>query len=173
MFVFGYLFALQPRWWQFVIDRRRVFLGLAVARYLLILAEHNGAFPTLEEDFEAHLGLRLLVGAVVALNHWAWIFCVVGFAGFHLNRTSPVLRYANPAILPWYMLHQTLIIIFAWWLKPLALPVGLEALVLLVLTVAGCAGGYGVIRRVNMLRWVCGMSVGGGREVVPRPVPSH
>ncbi|MFC6978811.1 hypothetical protein [Microbulbifer taiwanensis] len=162
VFVFGYLFALQPRWWQFVIDRRRVFLCLGVACYLLILAERNGAFPNLEADLEAHLGTRLIVGTLVALNHWAWIFCVVGLAGRYLNRPSPVLRYSNPAILPWYILHQTLIIVFAWWLKPFVLPIGLEALVLLVLTVAGCIGGYAVIQRVNILRWLCGMSVGGG-----------
>ncbi|WP_323844968.1 acyltransferase family protein [Microbulbifer magnicolonia] len=168
VFVFGYLFALQPRWWQFVIDRRRLFLCLAIASYLLILADRNGAFPALEAGFGAHLGVRLLVGAVVALNHWAWIFCVVGFAGFYLNRPSPVLRYANPAILPWYMLHQTLIIVFAWWLKPVALPTGLEAALLLGLTVLGCAGGYEVIRRVNGLRWLCGLSVGAGANVVPR-----
>lgn len=44
----------------------------------------------------------------------------VGFAGFYLNRPSQLLSYTNPAILPWYMLHQTLIIVFAWMLKPLA-----------------------------------------------------
>lgn len=169
VFVFGYLFALQPHWWQFVIDRRRAFLCLAVACYLLIIADRNGIFPTLEAGFDAHLEVRLMVGAVVALNHWAWIFCVVGYAGRYLNRPNPLLRYANPAILPWYMLHQTLIIVFAWWLKPLALPLGFEAPVLLALTVAGCLGGYAVIRRVSVLRWLCGMSVGKGRETIPGP----
>lgn len=173
VFVFGYLFALHTRWWQFVIDHRRLFLCLAVACYLLILAESNGAFPALEADFEAHLDVQLMVGTVVALNRWAWIFCVVGYAGFYLNRPSPVLRYTNPAILPWYILHQTLIIVFAWWLKPFALPIGLEAAVLLALTVVGCIGGYGVIRRVNILRWLCGMSIGKGSSVAPRPVLSH
>ncbi|WP_105104059.1 hypothetical protein [Microbulbifer pacificus] len=101
--------------------------------------------------------MRLLVASVVALNLWSWIFSVVGFAGFYLNRPSPLLRYTNPAILPWYMLHQTLIIVFAWSLKSLALPMWWEALVLLALTVAGCFIGYEVIRRVNTLRWLCGM----------------
>ena len=169
VFVFGYLFALQPRWWQFAIDRRRVFLGLAIACYLLILADHNGAFSALDPATAAHPGMRLIVATVVALNHWSWIFAVVGFAGFYLNRPSPVLRYTNSAILPWYLLHQTLIILFAWWLKPLALPIGIEAVVLLALTVAGCIGGYAVIRRVRVLRWLSGMSVASGSRALPRP----
>ncbi|WP_193164121.1 acyltransferase family protein [Microbulbifer hainanensis] len=168
VFVFGYLFALQPRWWQFVIDRRSLFLGLAIGCYLLIIANRNGAFPALEANFNQHLGVRLFAGIVVALNHWAWIFCVVGFAGFYLNRPSRVLRYTNPAILPWYILHQTLIIVFAWSLKPLALPIGLEAVCLLALTVGGCVGGYGIIRRVNALRWLCGMSLAEPAKVAPQ-----
>ena len=163
VFVFGYLFALQPRWWQFVIDRRWVFFCLAMVCYLLILADRNGVFPTLDADMAAYPEVRLIVGTVIALNLWAWIFCVVGFAGFYLNRPSPWLRYTNPAILPWYILHQTLIIVFAWMLKPFALPIGFEAMVLLALTVAGCVGGYAIIQRVNVLRWLCGMS--------PRTVP--
>lgn len=173
VFVFGYLFALQPRWWQFVIDRRRLLLGLAVSCYLLIVAGRNGAFPMPDADFGAHLNVRLVVAVVVALNHWAWLLCAVGYAGFHLNRPSPALRYTNPAILPWYMLHQTLIIVFAWWLKPLALPAGFEALVLLVLTVVGCIGGYAIIRRVHVMRWLCGMSGDGGGKVAPEVALSH
>ena len=168
VFVFGYLFALQPRWWQFVVDRRGWFLCLAVAGYLLSLAEHHGAFPALEADFAAHLEIRILVSLVSALNHWAWIFCVVGFAGFYMNRPSPLLRYANPAILPWYLLHQTLIIVFAWTLKPLGLPIVFEAVILLVLTVAGCIGGYEIIRRVRILRWLCGMPPTTVPNLVPR-----
>ncbi|WOX05522.1 acyltransferase family protein [Microbulbifer pacificus] len=159
VFVFGYLFALQPRWWQFVIDRRVVFMCLAIGCYALIVADRNGAFDGLHADVAAHPAMRLLAGTVVALNLWAWIFAVVGFAGFYLNRPSRLLSYTNPAILPWYMLHQTLIIIFAWSLKSLTLPIGLEAVILLALTVAGCFVGYEIIRRVNALRWLCGMDV--------------
>ncbi|WGL17208.1 acyltransferase family protein [Microbulbifer bruguierae] len=162
VFVFGYLFALQPRWWQFVIDRRRVFLCIAITCYGLIVAERNGAFGQLDAALAAHPVLDLLEGAVQALNLWAWIFAVVGFAGFHLYRPSALLSYTNTAILTWYMLHQTLIIVFAWSLKPLILPVGLEAPILLALTIAGCLLGYEIIRRVSVLRWLCGMDVSKG-----------
>ena len=99
----------------------------------------------------------LFYGIILSINHWAWLFCVVGFAGFYLNRPSPKLSYATNAILPCYILHQTLIIVFAWWLKPLLLNPLLEAMLLLSMTIVGCLIGYEVIRRVNVLRLLCGM----------------
>jgi hypothetical protein len=53
--------------------------------------------------------------------------------------------------------HQTLIVVFASWLKPLAMPAGLGVWPLLLFTVDGCALGYALIRAVPLLSWCCGL----------------
>ena len=93
----------------------------------------------------------------MSVNHWAWLLTVIGFAGYWLNRPSEKLKYATAAILPWYILHQTLIIVFAWWLKPLGMPIMIESIVLLSMTLLGCFLGYELIRRSSVLRFCCGM----------------
>src|SRR5690606_33254228 len=145
VFIAGYLFALQGNWWQKVITYRCWFMLAAIACYSLIIADRNGLFDSLPASCGESVSGRLLVGVVLALNHWGWILALIGYAGRYLNRPSnkldkngSLLRYANTAILPWYMLHQTLIIVFAAWLKPLALPAGIEAVLLIILTCAGC-----------------------------------
>ena len=69
----------------------------------------------------------------------------------------------NEAILPWYVLHQTITIILAWYLSPLGMNTGLEALLLVIGTVGGCALAYEVIRRFTVLRFLFGLKLEDGR----------
>mgnify|MGYP000412456697 CR=1 FL=1 len=157
VFAFGYVFALQKNWWSFVIEKRNYFLTLALCGYVFLIADRNGLFTTLASQYDTNVFVKLLYGFIMSINHWAWIMAVVGLAGYWLNRPSEKLKYATAAILPWYVLHQTLIIVFAWWLKPLDMPIFLESVLLLFMTLAGCFLGYEVIRRVNFLRYWCGI----------------
>ena len=164
-FVGGYLFARQGNWWPQVMRCRRYFLLAALLCYSLIIADRNGVFGS-TPDNEITFMLRLVFSAVLSLNHWCWILALVGYAGRYLNRPTnkldkdgSLLHYCNNAILPWYMLHQTLIIVFAVWLKPLALPAGVEAVLLIALTCAGCWAGYELIKRFWLSRWLFGLKV--------------
>jgi len=157
VFCIGYLFVLQKHWWQFVIDKRHTFLLLAILGYMLLLANHHGMLNEYADTINSNLWVRAFFGMGLSVNHWAWIFCVVGYAGCWLNRPSTILSYTTQAILPWYILHQTLIITFAWWLKSLAIIPALEAIILLTLTIAACFIGYEIIKRVNALRLMCGL----------------
>jgi peptidoglycan/LPS O-acetylase OafA/YrhL len=56
-----------------------------------------------------------------------------------------------------YILHQSVIVLMTQALKPLALPWGLEAVLLIVLTFAACAVAYLVLRRVPGLRQLVGI----------------
>ena len=91
---------------------------------------------------------------------------MLGLGHRYLNRPGTVLRYMNEAILPWYLLHQTLIVVFAFWLIPLALPRGLESTFLVFATVAGCALGYELVRRFWLGRLLFGLKPGSGRSSV-------
>ena len=166
VFIAGYLFALQGNWWQKVIEHRRWLMLAAMLCYGLIIADRNGLFDSIPDSFGESVTGRLIVGVVLALNHWGWILALVGYAGRYLNRPTNkldkdggLLHYSNNAILPWYMLHQTLIIVFAVWLKPLALPTGIEAIALIVLTCLGCWAGYELIKRFWLSRWLFGLKV--------------
>ena len=63
----------------------------------------------------------------------------------------------NTAILPWYVLHQTITILLAWYLSSLGMNTGLEAALVVVGTVAGCAIGYEIIRRFTVIRFMFGL----------------
>jgi hypothetical protein len=177
VFLAGYLLAQHQRWWQAVIDYRRWFLLLALCCYSFAIADRHQLFPALSSQFEHSVWVQLGYRLNSVLNHWGWLLTVLGYAGFWLNRPAlsfatagaitkdkgfdpdgNIRRYCTIAILPWYMLHQTLIVVFASWLKPLTIPAAIEAPLLICLTFAGCYAGFEIIRRVALLRWLCGIA---------------
>lgn len=164
VFIAGYIFALQGRWWQQVIRYRSVFLLMALYCYVVIIAEREQLLVPLFAWLDSPVGARTGFGAVLAVNHWSWILALIGLAGYWLNKPvnaldkkGKFLRYANDAVLPWYMLHQTLIITFAFWFKPWSLHPGVEAVLLISLTALGCWLGYEVVRRIRLGRYLFGM----------------
>ncbi|MDP5030218.1 MAG: 3,4-dihydroxy-2-butanone 4-phosphate synthase, partial [Paraglaciecola sp.] len=77
----------------------------------------------------------------------------------YLNFSNRFIRYANQAILPWYIFHQTLIVVIAMQLLPWDLPASIEAPVLILLTCVACFIGYELVRRTLLSRCLFGLKV--------------
>ena len=85
------------------------------------------------------------------------IFAIFAYAHRYLNQPSPVLRYMNEAILPWYIVHQTLTISIASMTKPIAFGPILEATIVIIGTLLGCFLSYELIKRVGLLSVIFGL----------------
>ena len=48
----------------------------------------------------------LIESTLITLASWSWIFALLGIARRYLTFTNPFLKYANEAVLPFYILHQ-------------------------------------------------------------------
>ncbi|HEY8893172.1 MAG TPA: acyltransferase [Niastella sp.] len=49
------------------------------------------------------------------LTAWCWIFTAIGYAKRYLNKKHPVQNYINEAVYPFYILHQTIIVIVVFY----------------------------------------------------------
>jgi glucan biosynthesis protein C len=95
------------------------------------------------------------------LAAWCWVLGLLGFGARHLDREHRVRRYANEAVLPFYMLHQTVIVVLAFWMLGWSAGVGVKYGVLLLASFAAIMILYeGLVRRLRPLRALFGM----GRE---------
>ena len=83
---------------------------------------------------------------------WTALLAILGWAHHRLNRPWPWLAWANEAVYPWYVLHQTAIIVLIAWLAPLALGPVAEPVLLAAGTVAACWTLTAIIRRSALLR---------------------
>ena len=92
------------------------------------------------------------------LYGWAMILTLSGFAMRLLNRSSDLLAHLNTAILPIYVLHQPILLIGAFFLFPLELPLPIEATALILVTGSGSWLVYEVaIRRFDIARIAFGL----------------
>ena len=86
------------------------------------------------------------------------IMALLGFARQYLvTADGPIRRTLTEAIFPFYIIHQTIIVVAAYNLNKLHLPVAFEAALLIALTVCGCGLTYLIVRRIPILRPVFGL----------------
>ncbi|WP_443748202.1 acyltransferase family protein [Asticcacaulis solisilvae] len=86
------------------------------------------------------------------------MLALIGYARHHLSHADgPLRRTLTEAIFPFYIVHQTIIVVAAYNLNLLHLPVAVEAPLLIAITVVGCWLTYVVVRRIPVLRPLFGM----------------
>ena len=129
-------------------------LGLASAAYL---GWATYVWINRADDANPPEALRFLMRFVYTTDTWCAIAAILGFGAKHLNRETPALRYLTLGVFPFYLVHQTLIVVMAHHLAKLALPQPLEALILIVLTFAGCFATYELVRRIPGVRILFGL----------------
>jgi glucan biosynthesis protein C len=99
-----------------------------------------------------------LADILLSVSCWCWLLAVFGFGFQHLNINRPFLRYANEAALPFYILHQTVIISLGYFVVRWAIPDGLKFVLILTVSFLVTMGLYEfLIRRNNLLRILFGM----------------
>lgn len=101
--------------------------------------------------------LKLLMRFVFAADTWCAIVAILGFGAKHLTHGGRVLRYLTLGVFPFYLVHQTLIVVMAHHLAKLGLPQGLEGAILVVATFAGCFATYEIVRRIPGVRILFGL----------------
>ena len=88
---------------------------------------------------------------------WLAMVAVLGFARRHLTADSPVRRYLTDAIFPYYIVHQTAIIMIAHALHGSGLSAGSEAAIVISGTALTCLVTYEIARRSAWLRPLFGL----------------
>ncbi|PCE63601.1 acyltransferase family protein [Sediminicola luteus] len=110
-FLFGYGFMLmtvKDTFFNTVVRYRKSLLMIGIAAFALL---YYSVWEMADTDFSYALELGM-----IPINYWAWILTLFGFAGKYLNQPSGVLTQANEAVYPFYILHQTITLIIAYFL---------------------------------------------------------
>jgi len=141
VFVTGLVAARQDRFWALLEAHRGKALAIAAVLLAIQSRVNDPAWS--------------VVSGVYA---WAAICALCGFARALLNRPSALLSHLNEAVLPIYVLHQPILLVTAFWLFPLSLPVPVEVLLLAAATGPGSFGIYeAFIRPFAVTRFLFGL----------------
>ncbi len=101
-----------------------------------------------------------LFGLLFTTGSWCWILAFLGFAINYLTHDAPFLRYANDAVLPFYIMHQTVLLIIGFHIVPWQIPDTVKWLLIAVTSFILSLGLYEfAVRRLNIIRFLFGMKV--------------
>ncbi len=147
-------------------------LMLGLAAYGTVMAIYHTALGQswrAPDLFIFRVGLR-------EAQAWLMIMALIGFARQHLaGCDNPARRILTEAVFPFYIIHQTLIVVLAHWLNGLHFPLAAEVTALLALTMLGCATTYLVARKWGPLRLLFGLPqrvIGWSRRPKPEALRS-
>ena len=173
-FLYGFLIASDPRLEDAL--RRSRWPALAVACVATgPLVSWAGALSRSGTGLSGRVppGWSALQG----LAGWAWIVAIIGFAGFITTRRRPLqartdtppaaapgprwqraARYGNEAVLPFYLLHEPVIVAAAWFIVRWNAPVLLQYAALVAGSFAATLALYDqAVRRFWLSRLLLGM----------------
>ena len=146
-FLFGFLIGRDPGFWVELSRLRNVTLGLAVLFFILFMTRHN-LLPDESSGWQNQAS-----ALITYLNRLLWIIAVFGWGYDVLNRPMKWLPYATEAVYPWYILHQTIIVVVGYNLSQMQLGPVVEPTLVLLATFGGCLLLHEfVIRRIRFLR---------------------
>ena len=97
------------------------------------------------------------VNYVGMLGVWTMLIGMLGAGRRYLDRPSQSLSYLAEASYPVYILHQTAIVVLAWFVVSAPIGGAVQWVVILVASVAASFAIYEVVRRVGPLRYLFGM----------------
>jgi hypothetical protein len=149
IFILGYILVTSDRY-RDAIERQR-FLSLTLA----LVALFGGFYLVLGMDVSSY---SPLFSWVRGFNTWAWLLTFLGFASRHLNFNNDFLKYANEAVLPFYILHQSVIVIVGFFIADWNIAVFPKFLFMLVVNFAIIMVLYEfAVKRIGVLRYLFGM----------------
>lgn len=159
-FLYGALLYALPS----MTDILRSYTGWALAGalistfFLLVTVYANGMIAFGQHPY----GWQRILHAV---SGWFWVVALLGLAYRSLNVHNAFLAYASEAVLPFYILHQTVIILVGYAANQMGLPVAFSYGIVLVGSLLGILMLYArLIRRVPVLRYLFGMKVSTGSK---------
>lgn len=173
-FLFGMLLFSSPALWTAARDnRKRLLYATLIALipfYIVFL--HFRELVMLPWDAEI---LDVAFEVISIFVSWFTVITVIGYGQRYLNRPHRWLKHFNEGLYPFYILHQTVIIILGYYICKLPWSIGSKFLAVSLLTLIFCMAIYfTLIRPFNPIRILFGMkweSAAAKRDVLKVPVP--
>ncbi|ULQ51804.1 acyltransferase family protein [Flavihumibacter fluvii] len=154
LLLYGYFLGGAADFWDNCEKYRRSFLAAAVLAVVLLYTFFWWPIQIPKQagqPFSAYMVLN-------CLEIWMVILSICGYAKKFLNFSSPALTYLNKAVYPFYIIHQTLIVVIGYWIVKLDLPIFPKWILLTVLSAAAIFSTYHfIIKRTRLTKYLFGV----------------
>lgn len=161
LFVSGFVLCTQTIFWETLAKYRKLTTGIWIILTIILYTFYWGKGREIN-------GLELtFYWMIKTTNAWCILLSIFGFGYKYLQFSNPFLKYANEAVYPFYILHQTVIICLAYPLINSPWHWFVKFLYLCFATFLVCLALYHfLIARFNVLRFLFGLKTKSRKKAV-------
>jgi len=152
-FLYGFLLASDERYRRTVEKHRVILLALAALTTVIgFYIKRSGVDPSFGSL--GYLGISVFK----TFNSWVWVLSLLGIGSRYLSFRNRFLEYASMAVLPFYILHQSVIVAIGFFIINWNIPVIVKYLFLsstsfvIIILIYEC-----IVKRQGFMRFLFGL----------------
>jgi len=154
-YLYGYVIASNKQFKQSIEKNRNLgIIGGIISSFMLLFVMALFTNELLDSTVQFS---DFLFWSLRAINGWFLTIVILGLISKHLNFNHKSRKFLNELIMPFYVLHQTIIIIVGFYIVSLDLSIFVKYIIISSISFVIITGLVLIIRRVNVLRFLFGM----------------
>lgn len=158
MFGYGFIFIKNPQFMNNIKTNIWTYFCTGLLSFALLTFFFKQSADNIQMFFSPKYGLtHLYLSTLSAFISFGWVMFFLALAARKLNFNHKILKTANEAILPVYLLHQTVIIVFGFYILQMNINILTKFAIILFTAIPFSLIMYIGIRRINILRLIFGM----------------
>lgn len=146
-YMIGFLLASDKKFKETIENHGQIALIVGIISTLLL-----GAVALFFDNFFLFwvLGLTYM---------WSWLIVILGLGSKHLNFNHKSRKFLNEIVMPFYVLHQTVMIIIGFFVVQKSVTIILKFYIISTVSFVIIMALIMIIRQVNILRFLFGMNL--------------
>jgi len=158
LFVCGFIIFSNDMFQPAIRKQWKIFLPVAFVCLVTLIALNVVGILNEWEKAPGFSAVYLFYQLLLSIASWSMTVSALYLAMRFLNFSNRVLQYANQAILPFYVIHQPVILIIAFYVLAWNIPTGVKYLFVSMAALIATLVLYELlIRRFKPIRWIFGM----------------
>ena len=153
----GFICIIQPALMDSLERNRRFALAIGFLGLLLVDYLRWNKFEPLDRT-DVHGFWLIASNALRPITTWGWVFGLIGYGKRYLNKKASALDYLNQAVYPFYIIHQTVIVVLVYYIVQLPDDILSKYVFTVGMTFFVTMGIYHLlVRPYNVMRFLFGM----------------
>jgi peptidoglycan/LPS O-acetylase OafA/YrhL len=148
-FVYGYLFASNLKFKRTIEKHAIPALIIALACGIVLFFLDNFNIDSFVRDI-----LFLIIATYYA---WCVLICLFAMASRFLNRNNKTRKFMNELVMPFYVIHQTIIVVLGFYIVQLDMHFFAKYIIIILTSFTACVILLLPIKYINPLRFIFGM----------------
>jgi len=157
-YIIGFFLASDKKFKESIEKHGLAALFIGIVSMILLLVERL----VIRNDL-----LFWLLGLIYV---WSWLIVILGLGSKYLNFNHKSRKFLNGIVMPFYVLHQTIIVIIGFFIVQLDSIILVKYLIISVVSFAIIIGLVLIIKQINILRFLFGMGLKKKKVMQERPI---